>query len=225
MLWRYKEEVTLSSFNKNHVDVTVKNKYGDIFRLTGVYGEPDRRKRHETWHLLRTLSTGNSMPWCLIGVMNNVTSQNDKLGGRPYPQALIQGFQDVLEDCGLRDMPLIGHQFTWERGTGTTKLIKVRLDRALVSAGFISFFTEAKLINLEVSTSDHSLILLELRKPTAVTPTRRFRFENAWLREPICQQIVTEVWITNSKHSLYMKLQEFSDILSKWGQQITGNFK
>lgn len=88
--------------------------------------------------------------------MNNVMSQANKQGGCPYLQSLIQGFRDVVDDYGLIDMPIIGHQFTWERGVGTTEMIEVRLDRALVSAGFLNLFAEATLINLEVSTSDHS---------------------------------------------------------------------
>lgn len=62
MLWRYKEEATLNSFNKNHIDIKIRNKSGNEYRLTGVYGEPDRRKRQETWSMLRTLAMNNSLP-------------------------------------------------------------------------------------------------------------------------------------------------------------------
>lgn len=78
LLWRYKEEVSLSTFNKNHIDIIVKARDNSIFRLTGIYGELDRSKRRETWNLIRNLSSSNSLPWCLIGVMNNVCSQSDK---------------------------------------------------------------------------------------------------------------------------------------------------
>ncbi|XP_074374632.1 uncharacterized protein LOC141715043 [Apium graveolens] len=225
LLWRYKDEVALSSYNKNHIDVTVNSKDGEKFRLTGVYGEPDRRKRQEIWELIRALAVNNSLPWCLIGDMNNVVSQSDKQGGRPYPQTLIQGFQGVLEDCNLVDMDLVGYPFTWERGAGTADWIEVRLDRAIVSVNFMHMFAEAKLINLEVSTSDHCPILLELHKANVLVPMKRFRFENAWLREPMCQKIVEEVWSNNAGKSLYEKLDDCSDILSKWGQEITESFK
>lgn len=115
LLWRYNNEVKLNSYNKNHIDDNVRNKEGDNFKLTGVYGEPDRNKREETWNLLRRLSNINTLPWCLIGDFNNVVSQSDKQGGRPYPGRLIRGFRDVLEDCNLKDMDLIGYPFTWER--------------------------------------------------------------------------------------------------------------
>ncbi|XP_074337651.1 uncharacterized protein LOC141674825 [Apium graveolens] len=113
-LWRHKEEATLKSYNKNHIDLQIVNKNGEEYRMIGVYGEPDRRKRCDIWNLLRTLAMDNSLPWCLIGDLNNVVSQNDKRGGRPYLESLIQGFREVLDDCNLIDIDLHDHQYTWE---------------------------------------------------------------------------------------------------------------
>ncbi|XP_074373986.1 uncharacterized protein LOC141714363 [Apium graveolens] len=160
-LWRNKDEVSLCSLNKNHIDVMVTMNSNTIFRLTGVYGEPDRSKRQETWSLLRNLASYNSAPWCLIGDMNNVLSQADKKGGRPYPAGLVQGFQDVVHDCELIDMHMEGYQFTWEKGLGINRHTEIRLDRALVTQTFLDLFKEAKLTNLEISTSDHSPLWLE----------------------------------------------------------------
>lgn len=42
MLWRYKDEATLSSLNKNHIDLKTKNKEGEEYRMTGIYDEPDK---------------------------------------------------------------------------------------------------------------------------------------------------------------------------------------
>ncbi|KAL8121460.1 hypothetical protein AgCh_018259 [Apium graveolens] len=113
-LWRHKEETTLKSYNKNHIDLQIVRKNGEEYRMTGVYGEPDRRKR---------------------------LSQNYKRGGRPYPESLIQGFREVLDDCNLIDMDLHGHQYTWERGVGSAEWIEVRLDRALVTPSFLDEVT------------------------------------------------------------------------------------
>lgn len=118
LLWRYKEEVELSSYRKNHIDVVISTKVGKKFGLSGTYGEPNRSKREETRNLIRTLVVNNTLHWCLIGNMNNVLSQNDK-GGRPYPQWLIDGFQVVINDCNLIDMNMLGYRFTWEREFGT----------------------------------------------------------------------------------------------------------
>lgn len=134
-----------------------------------------------------------------------------KKGGKSYPQSLIQGFNDVLEDCSFIDMDLQGYPFTWERGAGTADWIEVRLDRALFNLPFLNIFTDARIINLEVSTSDHCPIIMELEKVEKVAQQKRFRFENAWLREPVCQQIVEDVWTENPLSFLFEKLETCSN--------------
>lgn len=101
------------------------------------------------------LATTSSLPWCLMGDMNNVTCQSDKRGGRLYPNWLIEGFQNVLASCGLIDMEMEGYKFTLERGKGTEIWVEIKLDRALVTPSWLDKFPSAKLTNLEVSTSDH----------------------------------------------------------------------
>lgn len=59
------------------------------WRLTGVYGEPNRSKRKKTWDLLKTLARNSNLPWALIGNMNNISSQNDNKGGDNYPTWLV----------------------------------------------------------------------------------------------------------------------------------------
>lgn len=92
MLWRKESEVKVLSYSKNHIDVLVEINGWSKFRLTGLYGEPDRAKRNETWDLIRRLNNQVNIPWCLIGDMNNVLCQEDKRGWRNYPFWLIQGF-------------------------------------------------------------------------------------------------------------------------------------
>ncbi|KAK1368648.1 hypothetical protein POM88_034740 [Heracleum sosnowskyi] len=121
-------------------------------------------------------------------------------------------------------MHLEGYQFTWERGSGTSKHVEVRLDRALVSPAFLSLFKEAKLTNLEISTSDHSPLWLEPVVGVVVLYKKPFRFENAWLREPMCYQLFEDVWSDNSS-TFYDKLSRCTEVLSAWGKEITGNFK
>uniref|UniRef100_A0A803Q0U5 Reverse transcriptase domain-containing protein n=1 Tax=Cannabis sativa TaxID=3483 RepID=A0A803Q0U5_CANSA len=94
------------------------------FRLTGVYDEPNRSKRKLTWDLIEGLTKRSDFPWCLIGDMNNVLSQSDKKGGKPYPNWLIQGFKGVVDRCRLIDMELMGYPYTWERNHGATNWIE-----------------------------------------------------------------------------------------------------
>lgn len=114
LLRREKDQAELCSMSANHIDAVVSVEGLGTWRLTGMYGEPDRSRRRKTWDLLRNLSRDSNLPWCLIEDLNNVVGQGDKQGGEPYPNWLIDGFTEVLNEIELKDMPLIGHQYTWE---------------------------------------------------------------------------------------------------------------
>ncbi|KAK1356412.1 hypothetical protein POM88_049668 [Heracleum sosnowskyi] len=186
------QEVMVLSYSKHHIDVVIETKGWSRYRLTDIYGEPDRAKMKEKWELICRLHSQMSLPWVLIGDMNNVISQNDKRGGRPYPTWLIRGFQKCIDDCDLHDLEIEGYPYTWEKGYGTDGWMEIRLDRALVSNSFMDQFVDAKLINMKVSTSDHSLIILVPFTRSYSVKVKRFRFENAWLRDPMCGKIVEE---------------------------------
>uniref|UniRef100_A0A803QIS9 Reverse transcriptase zinc-binding domain-containing protein n=1 Tax=Cannabis sativa TaxID=3483 RepID=A0A803QIS9_CANSA len=137
-------------------------------RLTGIYGEPNRDSRWHTWELLRSLKEEIDLPWCLIGILNNLGAQGEKRGGHKYPEQLIVGLCEALSDCGLFHLDLKGYYFTWERGRNTDMWTEERIDKAMVSNFWIQAFPLAKLQNLEFSTSDHTPILLILVVATGV---------------------------------------------------------
>ncbi|KAK1366218.1 hypothetical protein POM88_041779 [Heracleum sosnowskyi] len=111
LLWKETNQVKLISLLKHHIDVEVNINGMQTWRLTGFYGEPKRSKRRKTWDLLRNLARDSNLPWCTIGDMNNIVSQEDKKGGTLYPQRLLDGFNEVLENTGLKDLELYGHQY------------------------------------------------------------------------------------------------------------------
>lgn len=41
----------------------------------------------------------------------------------------------------------------------------------------------------------------------------------------MCQKIVEEIWSSGMSRSFNKKLEECSEILSRWGKDITGSFK
>lgn len=54
---------------------------------------------------------------------------------------------------------------------------------------------------------------------------RCFKFENAWLTEPLCKELVKNSWSQSGSESLQEKLIKCSSVLQRWGKNITGNFK
>ncbi|XP_062100181.1 uncharacterized protein LOC133806062 [Humulus lupulus] len=117
------------------------------------------------------------------------------------------------------------NNFTWERGRGTDNWVEVHLDRALVSQGWLSLFANAKLYNLGPSASDHAPLWLNLDLRKRTTFTYRFRFENAWTRDPLCRQIVQDRWGVPHSDTLFQKIHCCSTSLAEWGRNITGRFK
>lgn len=103
-------------------------------------------------------------------------------------------------------MDIEGYPYTWERGHGTEEWIEIRLDRVLVSNSFLQFFVDARLINMEISTRDHSPILFMTRTISHTYNIKDFLFENAWLREPTCRRIVEDIWHVNTGSTFKEKL-------------------
>uniref|UniRef100_A0A803PKP9 CCHC-type domain-containing protein n=1 Tax=Cannabis sativa TaxID=3483 RepID=A0A803PKP9_CANSA len=222
LLWKNKEDGSLLGYSNNHIDIIVHSAQAGDWRLTGLYGEPNRSRRHETWNLLRTLATRSTLPWCIIGDTNNIVRHEEKRGGKPYPQRLLTGFNEALQQCNLHDVELQGHPFTWEKGRGSNNWIEVRLDRALATSAWFQVFPQATLLNLDYSCSDHAALFLEPMVPPVFTPNHRFRFENTWLKEPLCAEIVKECWENGHHLDLTGKLKLCAEKLKVWGKEITG---
>lgn len=130
LFWKEEDQGNLLSFSQHHINIEVKIEGMRSWRLTGMYGEPNRTQRRKTWDLLRHLARDSNLPWCVVGDLSNICSQMDKRGGLSYSTWLVEGFNEALSDSGLIDMELMGHQYTWERGRGTLEWQKVHLNRA-----------------------------------------------------------------------------------------------
>lgn len=103
-------------------------------------------------------------------------------------------FKDAMSDCGVSDLPIEGYQFTWERGKGTDRWVEEKLDRVFVSDDWRDRFPTNTVQNLIAPSSDHSALYLQIRIWTPVARRSHFRFENSWLREKRCSEIVRECW-------------------------------
>jgi len=95
----------------------------------GFYGILDRAKRRDSWNLFRTLAANICFPWCVMGDFNDLLSNEDKCGRVEHPFWLMQGFQEAVGDCGLRDIVLEDYPFTWVKSKSIDSAVEERLDR------------------------------------------------------------------------------------------------
>lgn len=86
-------------------------------------------------------------------------------------------------------------------------------------------FPLVKLYNLENSTSDRSPLFLDFGIVHKEVHRQHFRFENYWLREPLCFQIIKDVWSKNFGLIIKDKVAKCGVALSEWSQVYAGNFK
>ncbi|KAM6568954.1 hypothetical protein CsatB_016939 [Cannabis sativa] len=224
LLWKVEEDVKVLEYGGSYIDVVISGSDQGHWRLTGLYGEPNRQWRKRTWDLICELKNKSSLPWCIIGDLNNVTSHDDKRGGNPYPRWLIDGFNDTLAVCDLHDLELCGYPYTWERCQGTLDWVEVRIDRALVSQSWLDYFPSAKLFNLETSTSDHTPLLLTTVNQVVVAKNKFFRFENSWLKEPLLFEVVKSSWEPGNSIGVIDKVKHCGEVLLNWGKDYSGNF-
>ncbi|XP_024042719.1 uncharacterized protein LOC112099547 [Citrus clementina] len=86
------------------------------------------------------------------------------------------------------------------------QFLEERLDRVLASAEWLHRFARVKVMSLEASCSDHLPIFMDLNPINTTSRHKRFRFENLWLRERDCVEVITNSWNSSSGCSIQQKI-------------------
>lgn len=119
----------------------------------------------------------------------------------------------AISQCGFLDLGYCGSPFTWSRIHPTEGRICIRLDRALATVAWKSKFPRASVQHLSMSTLDHSMIAVSL--PSSRTHYKRprppFRFEEMWLRDPCCAEVVEDAWMEGLCQPNGVQISNFLD--------------
>lgn len=99
------------------------------------------------------------------------------------------------------------------------------MDRVLANAQWFNLFPTTKVYNLEGSPSDHCPLLVIPEMLSKGVKRNKFHFENAWLLDPMCFQIVKDYWEGQEEVSIMQKIKYFAENLENWGHEITGCFQ
>lgn len=124
-------------------------------------------------------------PWLVLGDFNEITSQADKVGGRPFRESQCSDFENFTDAASLVDVGFHGNPFTWSNAREGLALIRERLDRALVNPTWLDAFPSTKVIHLPKTHSDHCPILVStetaMHDPSSCFP---FCCKKAWIYHP-----------------------------------------
>ena len=162
------------------------------FLFTAVYASPNFAKCKFFWNYLENLAATISLPWVLLGDFNDMTSEDEKMGGLPLNKTRIAFFKNCMDKCGLTDLGFQGPRFTWtNKSLAWNGPIQERLDRGLGNAEWKLLFPMAEIHHLPRVKSDHCPIML-LTDPCERKPPKPFRFERMWLTDPSFPSVVEQ---------------------------------
>lgn len=162
-----------------------------------VYAFNDYIDRRALWNEIACvksfISVNNaSLPWCLLGDFNVITSIEENLGGSSVLNSSISEFLDCIYDNHLVDLRSYGQYLTWWNSSLDSPVFR-KLDRVLVNNSWLSSFPLSFANFLPRGLSDHSpaVVLLgrtwdRVRKP--------FQFFNHLIEHPSFLDEVRKAW-------------------------------
>jgi exonuclease III len=229
LFWSNNVKITIIGYNNNMIDCYVESdNNNNLWRATGIYGFPQHDKKINTCDLISSLFNSNQHDqWLLFGDYNLIVNSSDKQGGRDNNSNSNYILQDTLNNCNLVDLGYKGEPFTWTNNQANNCHIKERLDRFCATTDWISRFPRFTNYHLMSSTSDHNPILfvfgtnIDFRNDSHNKQYLK-RFENIWLQEPECLNIIKECW-DNEEGETHNKLKIVMDKVHYWGKSTFGN--
>ena len=195
---------------------------GFQWMFSGVYGPVVDSKSEFFWEELGAVRGLWNEPWCVGGDFNMVCFPRERRGVGSVSNSMRR-FSEIIEDLGLRDIPLQGGPFTWRGGRNNCSMS--RIDRFLVSNDWESYFSGVIQSTLPRPISDHCPILLDaggIRKGPIP-----FRFEVMWLRVDGFKELLKGWWqgmifSGSSSFVLAEKLKALKAFLKTWNREVFG---
>ena len=101
MFWNNTSKVEILGNSICHIDAKIEEADHDPWRLTCVYGEAQTHLRHQTWDILKGISTVSDLPWLCFRDFNEVLRPEEYEGSANMSNTYIQGFRDAVDVCML----------------------------------------------------------------------------------------------------------------------------
>ncbi|RVW16447.1 Transposon TX1 uncharacterized 149 kDa protein [Vitis vinifera] len=193
-----------------------------VWIFTGVYGPCNRKEREMLWEELGAIRGIWDEPWCIGGDFNVTLSQRDR-SRQGSLNGAMRRFAQVVDDLALIDLPLQGGVYSLSGGRNNQTW--ARLDRFLVSQGWLDIFRGAVQCRLPRPTSDHFPILLKgggmSRGPSP------FRFENMWLKVDGFKELLREWWqggerVGRASFRMAAKMKVMKEKIKVWNMDVFG---
>uniref|UniRef100_A0A803NG99 Reverse transcriptase domain-containing protein n=1 Tax=Cannabis sativa TaxID=3483 RepID=A0A803NG99_CANSA len=210
---------------------------GPRWHFSAIYGFPETDNKKYTWALIKRLADVSPLdPWLLTGDLNEIFSNEHKNGGPLRNELQMKEFRNTLDRCFLNELPYLGDDFTWAKNKKNPTALKERLDWCFINNFWMDHFPQPTVTHLDYYGSDHRALLIEVvfssqhDQPSSLQKRRsRFRFEEIWLKEAECSDIILSSWQLDSAcdpaEMLVQCLNSCAENLQQWHTRKFGRMK
>lgn len=159
---------------------------------------------------------------CVIGDFNSVrdVSERKGIGNGMVNNSDIARFREFIEQCALKDIPVVGRKYTWYRPNGTARS---RLDRALVSDEWLVHWPGSKQYVLSRVVSDHCAVIV--KNSISDWGPKPFRTFDVWHHSVGFKEVVRKAWevpfpCSNSLEGVKEKLKRLKMDIKHWNTEV-----
>lgn len=131
--------------------------------FTGFYVQAKTYKRNLSCSLLSAIRPRKPQAWCVMGDFNEIISNDEKYGGGPRQENLID--RSALEEGNLFDMGWMEDMYTWSNGHRDDTFTNERLDRVVANPIWVEKFKDMRVKVLIVRSLDRKPLLLSMDNP------------------------------------------------------------
>ncbi|GER31326.1 DNAse I-like superfamily protein [Striga asiatica] len=149
-----------------------------------------------------------------MGDRNDLRTADDKVGGMKRSSRSFMGFNSFINNMAMNELPMLGYQFTWCNLRSEEGLVEKKLDKAFASMEWTQTFPNATVSNRVRSSSDHSLLLLNMGQQQHKRTTR-FHFDKRWIGMEGFKETVEAAWSHQTEGTPFYKLKEKLETLRK----------
>ncbi|XP_060974235.1 uncharacterized protein LOC133039370 [Cannabis sativa] len=225
LMWNNSINLVINYFSEGFFEATIWDYQNQLhWKLFAIYGTPYLNAKEAFWKGMEVEFSSCQLPWVLIGDLNCIGSQEEKVGGRKVTSVDTKWLRNFMGNTGGIDLQFIGNKFTWQNNRFSGGLIRERLDRALCSPDWIVEYASAGVRNLPIAISDHAPIILDshLFAAKGFIP---FRFYEAWSWEESCKMEIEKNWLSsgdNATNSFIRNVHNIKVVLQAWKKTHRG---
>ncbi|KAL0396039.1 UNVERIFIED_CONTAM: Retrovirus-related Pol polyprotein from transposon RE1 [Sesamum calycinum] len=132
----------------------------------------------------------------LVSDFNEILDNSEKCGGPLRLNWQMRNFRRALSDCDLHDTGFMGDPFTWSNRQLAPHTMYECLDRACANIGCSQMYSEASILHLPQTYSDHKVLSINLlaQAEGPQSWSRPLRFKAAWLQSDQCEKVASNSW-------------------------------